>query len=392
MSVYNKICEYQCDNVFFHNEDGDVDLLKEIIGDPIFDVYEDTDKSFDECVDNNPTSDVVEKENDINFTNIQEMDPTLIDCVHVIGKFGMIDDTYLNVRNPLTYSNLASQSQFLNSDPPDRGHANFFLTNHHLEANSEPLDHVLGCGCHNNRFLRVLCPDGRAQEEREEPPDPDQSSDLFHQHTKRVSKDNVFFHNEDGDVDPLKEIIGDPIFDVYEDTDKSFDECVDNNPTSDVVEKENDINFTNIQEMDPTLIDCVHVIGKFGMIDDTYLNVRNPLTYSNLASQSQFLNSDPPDRGHANFFLTNHHLEANSEPLDHVVVVVTIIVFFEFFVKMEELKRSVRNHQILTKAVICSTSIQNVFLKVPCLTEMRNQSLSKTEVARTRQEFRMLEI
>ncbi|KAG2304888.1 hypothetical protein Bca52824_033539 [Brassica carinata] len=158
--------------------------------------------------------------------------------------------------------------------------------------------------------------------------------------------DNVFFHNEDGDVDLLKEIIGDPIFDVYEDTDKSFDECVDNNPTSDVVEKENDINFTNIQEMDPTLIDCVHVIGKFGMIDDTYLNV----------------------------------------------VVVTIIVFFEFFVQMEELKRSVRNHQILTKAVICSTSIQNVFLKVPCLTEMRNQSLSKTEVARTRQEFRMLEI
>lgn len=138
--------------------------------------------------------------------------------------------------------------------------------------------------------------------------------------------DNVFFHNEDGDVDPLKEIIGDPIFDVYEDTDKSFDECVDNNPTSDVVEKENDINFTNIQEMDPTLIDCVHVIGKFGMIDDTYLNVRNPLTYSNLASQSQFLNSDPPDRGHANFSLTNHHLEANSEPLDHVVATIKQIV------------------------------------------------------------------
>ncbi|KAL0875003.1 hypothetical protein Bca101_024708 [Brassica carinata] len=102
------------------------------------------------------------------------MDPTLIDCVHVIGKFGMIDDTYLNVRNPLTCGNLASQSQFLNSDPPDRGRAKFFLTNHHLEANN-----------------------GRAQEEREEPPDPDQSSDLFHQHTKRVYKGSVFDRDEE---------------------------------------------------------------------------------------------------------------------------------------------------------------------------------------------------
>ncbi|KAG2322909.1 hypothetical protein Bca52824_016122 [Brassica carinata] len=59
---------------------------------------------------------------------------------------------------------------------------------------------------------------------------------------------------------------------------------------------------------------------------------------------------------------------------------------------MEELKRSVRNHQILTKAVICTTSMQNGFIKASCLTEMRDQSLIKTEVARVRQEFCVLGI
>lgn len=51
------------------------------------------------------------------------------------------------------------------------------------------------------------------------------------------------------------------------------------------------------------------------MMDD----MRNPLTSSNLASWRQLINSDLPDRGRAKFFFTNHHREANVEPLHHVV-------------------------------------------------------------------------
>ncbi|CAN6915104.1 unnamed protein product [Brassica oleracea var. botrytis] len=141
----------------------------------------------------------------------------------------MMDD----MRNPLTSSNLASWRQLINSDLPDRGRAKFFFTNHHREANVEPLHHVvstmilnvmtveifkdeiyislyyfsssvtydqceqLGCGCHSNRFLRVLCPYGRAQEECEEPPDPDQRGNMFHQHAKRVYKSSVFNRDEE---------------------------------------------------------------------------------------------------------------------------------------------------------------------------------------------------
>lgn len=61
------------------------DLLKEIHGapifdvyddtntDPIFDVYDDVDPIFDDCVDADPTFDIFDKENDVEFIGIQRV-------------------------------------------------------------------------------------------------------------------------------------------------------------------------------------------------------------------------------------------------------------------------------------------------------------------------------
>lgn len=111
------------DDVFFDEEVEETgDLLKEIHGDPIFDVYRDEDPIFDE-------------ESNINFIGIQEVENiNFVPAYHVHE----IDESCK--RNQVTCRFSASNNQMINNKPPDQGCVEFFLVNHCRQIKREPLD------------------------------------------------------------------------------------------------------------------------------------------------------------------------------------------------------------------------------------------------------------
>lgn len=90
------------------------DLLKEIHGAPIFDVYDDIDHIFDDCGDADITSNVFDEVSDI-IIGTQEVsnnnfEPT--ERVHVIGEFGLLGEmTCQDMRNPIPRNFFATHNQ-----------------------------------------------------------------------------------------------------------------------------------------------------------------------------------------------------------------------------------------------------------------------------------------
>ncbi|WZZ43368.1 hypothetical protein YC2023_039627 [Brassica napus] len=102
----------QRDDVFFDDEvDETSDLLKEIHGAPIFDVYDDIDHIFDDCGDADITSNVFDEVSDI-IIGTQEVsnnnfEPT--QHVHVIGEFGLLGEmTCQDMRNPIPHRHVGT--------------------------------------------------------------------------------------------------------------------------------------------------------------------------------------------------------------------------------------------------------------------------------------------
>lgn len=117
------------------------DLLKEIHGAPIFDVYDDIDHIFDDCGDADITSNVFDEVSDI-IIGTQEVsnnnfEPT--ERVHVIGEFGLLGEmTCQDMRNPIPRNFFATHNQLVNNKSPAQNCAEIVFANHHQWVKSVP--------------------------------------------------------------------------------------------------------------------------------------------------------------------------------------------------------------------------------------------------------------
>lgn len=172
--------ERSASDMFFYDEVGEgFDLLKEIDGDPIFDVYDDSDHVHHDVVDEDPTADMVDEENNVNFIGIQDMDVikfTPTDHVQEISKFDMMgNNTYLVTRS---YGRGYDEIVFANhgrgviSELRDRGCAKKILLQDeiHISLYVDPRSAIYSdfelpyCVRHGYCCFQVLCQGGTSED------------------------------------------------------------------------------------------------------------------------------------------------------------------------------------------------------------------------------------